>query len=32
MSPAGACTGTPEEVADCKDSYTGMYLKRVLKK
>jgi len=25
------CTGTPEEVADCPESYTGQYLKRVLK-
>ena len=24
--------GTPEEVAKCKKSYTGMYLKEVLKK
>lgn len=24
------CTGTPEEVADCKESYTGQYLKRLL--
>lgn len=24
-------TGTPEEVAKVKDSYTGYYLKRVLK-
>jgi len=24
------CTGTPEEVAACGDSYTGQYLKRVL--
>ncbi len=23
--------GTPEEVAECKESYTGMYLKKVLK-
>ena len=25
------CTGTPEEVARCADSYTGQYLKKVLK-
>ena len=25
-------TGTPEEVADCKESYTGQYLKGVLEK
>ena len=25
------CTGTPEEVAACEDSYTGRYLKKVLK-
>ena len=24
------CTGTPEQVADCEQSYTGQYLKRVL--
>ena len=24
------CTGTPEEVAQCPDSYTGTYLKKVL--
>jgi excinuclease ABC subunit A len=24
--------GTPEEVADCPDSYTGQYLKKYLKK
>ena len=24
------CTGTPEEVAECEESYTGQYLKRVL--
>jgi excinuclease ABC subunit A len=24
--------GTPEQVAQCKDSYTGMYLKKLLKK
>jgi excinuclease ABC subunit A len=23
-------TGTPEEIAQCKESYTGMYLKEVL--
>ena len=26
----GACTGTPEEVAQCEQSYTGRYLKKVL--
>ena len=26
------CTGTPEEVAKCEKSYTGQYLKRLLKK
>ncbi len=26
------CTGTPEEVAQCKKSYTGQYLKKVLEK
>jgi len=26
------CTGTPEEVARCESSYTGMYLKKVLEK
>ena len=26
------CVGTPEEVAKCKESYTGMYLKKLLKK
>ncbi len=26
------CTGTPEEVAACKESYTGHYLKAVLEK
>ena len=26
------CTGTPEEVADCKESYTGKYLKPMLAK
>ena len=25
-------TGTPEEVAKCKDSFTGLYLKDVLEK
>ena len=25
------CTGTPEEVAACKESYTGRYLKRMMK-
>ena len=24
-------TGTPEEVAQCESSYTGMYLKKILK-
>ena len=24
------CTGTPEAVAECPESYTGQYLKRVL--
>ena len=24
------CTGTPEEVAACPESYTGQYLKRML--
>lgn len=24
------CTGTPEQVSDCKESYTGHFLKRVL--
>ena len=24
------CTGTPEEVAQCEDSYTGQYLKKYL--
>ena len=24
------CTGTPEEVAQCEQSYTGKYLKRML--
>lgn len=28
--PVGACTGTPEEVAKCEESYTGRYLKNVL--
>ena len=26
------CTGTPEEVAECEGSYTGQYLKKVLRK
>ena len=26
------CTGTPEEVAECENSYTGQYLKKYLKK
>ena len=26
------CTGTPEEVAACPQSYTGQYLKRMLEK
>lgn len=26
------CTGTPEQVAKCKQSYTGQYLKKVLEK
>jgi len=25
------CTGTPEEVTECKKSYTGQYLKKILK-
>ena len=25
-------TGTPEEIADCENSYTGQYLKPLLKK
>ena len=25
------CTGTPEEVAACEKSYTGQYLKKLLK-
>lgn len=25
-------SGTPEEIAECKDSYTGMFLKKVLEK
>jgi excinuclease ABC subunit A len=25
-------TGTPEEVAECEGSYTGIYLKRLLSK
>ena len=28
---AGHCTGTPEEVAQCEGSYTGQYLKKILK-
>ena len=24
------CTGTPEQVAQCDSSYTGIYLKKVL--
>ena len=24
------CTGTPEQVAECKESYTGMFLKKLL--
>ena len=24
------CTGTPEKVAECENSYTGMYLKKIL--
>ena len=24
------CTGTPEEVAKCKESYTGQFLKKML--
>ncbi|MFQ8759379.1 MAG: hypothetical protein ACLSAF_07945 [Intestinimonas sp.] len=31
LRPAGNCTGTPEEVAQCEASYTGQYLKTVLK-
>ena len=26
------CTGTPEDVAKCKKSYTGQYLKKILKR
>ncbi len=26
------CTGTPEEVADCEGSYTGLYLKKMLER
>ena len=26
------CTGTPEEVAACPESYTGQYLKAILKR
>ncbi|HOA31695.1 MAG TPA: hypothetical protein PKM70_07205, partial [Clostridia bacterium] len=25
------CTGTPEQVAECAQSYTGQFLKKVLK-
>ena len=25
------CSGTPEEVAACEQSYTGQYLKKLLK-
>jgi excinuclease ABC subunit A len=25
------CTGTPEKVAECEKSYTGQFLKKVLK-
>lgn len=25
-------TGTPEEITDCKESYTGIYIKKILKK
>ena len=25
------CTGTPEEVAACEASYTGQYLRKILK-
>ena len=25
-------TGTPEEIAECKDSYTGQYLKKALQR
>jgi hypothetical protein len=24
------CTGTPEEVAQCKESYTGKYLAKII--
>ena len=31
MKPASwGCAGTPEEVAQCPESYTGQYLKKVL--
>ena len=26
------CTGTPEKVEECKESYTGQYLKPLLEK
>ncbi|SBV95617.1 hypothetical protein KL86CLO1_10669 [uncultured Eubacteriales bacterium] len=26
----GFCTGTPEDIAACEESYTGRYLKNVL--
>ena len=26
------CTGTPEKIAQCKESYTGQYLKLLLEK
>ena len=26
------CTGTPEKVAKCKESYTGQYLDKILSK
>ena len=26
------CTGTPEKIAECKESYTGQYLKPLLEK
>ena len=39
LGPAGGdkggalvCTGTPEEIAACKESVTGNYLKEILKK
>lgn len=25
-------TGTPEEITNCKDSYTGIYIKKILEK